>query len=166
MPPLPLVLAVTLLALPTGPVPSPPETLSFERLIRAGSPLPSIAPEVTALAGKRVRLVGHMVRMELPPRSAFYLAPRPLEADESGGGTSDLPPAAVRIEVPWIEGEVPRVDGPIEVTGTLQVGRVEDREGRVSWLRIVLDPPDDPSVPSVPSAPTAPSSPHAGGPRP
>jgi len=130
-------LAIALHALPDQ---RPPVALTFDRLVVQGHGAPAIAPEALALAGRRIRIVGHMVRMELPPRAAFYLAARPVDADESGGGTADLPLAAVRVEVPWIAGVVPRVEGPVEVVGTLEVGRAEDAEGRVSWLRVVLDP--------------------------
>jgi hypothetical protein len=89
-----------------------------------------------------------MVRMELPPRAAFYLAARPVEADESGGGTADLPLDAVRVEVPWFAGEIPWLSGPLEVIGRLELGRREDDDGRVSWIRVVVDRPDPTALPS------------------
>jgi hypothetical protein len=141
-----IAVALTLLAVPAAPLEPPAAApLAFERLY---SPEPTgageharIAPETLSLGGRKVRMVGHMVRMELPPRAAFYLAARPVEADESGGGTADLPPSVVRVEVPWIAGEVPWIDGPLEVIGRLELGRAEDDEGRVSWIRIVMEAP-------------------------
>jgi hypothetical protein len=115
--------------------------LAFDRLQAPAPRGKLVAPDVEALAGRRVRVVGHMVNMEEPPRAAFYLAPRPVEQDESGGGTGDLPPRAVRVEVRWVEGRVPWIEGPLEVEGRLELGRAEDEEGRVSWVRIVADPP-------------------------
>jgi hypothetical protein len=135
-------IAVALLAAPaTGLEPPDAARLSFERLFSPGPGPARFTPETRALAGRRVRIVGHMVRMELPPRAAFYLAARPVEADESGGGTADLPPSVIRVEVPWIAGEVPWIEGPVDVVGKLELGRAEDEEGRVSWIRVVLDPP-------------------------
>jgi hypothetical protein len=118
-----------------------PATLQLDRLYAATPAGNRIAPEVEALAGHRVRLVGFMVHMEEPPRAAFYVTTRPIDADESGGGTGDLPPGAARVEVPWLEGEVPFVRGPIEVVGVLQVERAEDDAGRVSWIRVVMEAP-------------------------
>jgi len=82
-----------------------------------------------------------MVEMEVPPRGSFYLVPRPLLADESGGGTADLPPHAVRVVVVRSSpGEViPFVARPIEVTGVLVLGNAVDEDGRVSAIRLVLD---------------------------
>ena len=124
-----------------------PATLAFDHLYSAGPSGRRVAPDVEALAGKPVRIVGHMVRMEEPSRSAFYLTARPLAVDESGGGTADLPPGALRVEVPAIDGEIPWLEGPIEVTGRLEVGRAEDAQGRVSFLRIVVTLP--PAAPAV-----------------
>ncbi len=98
------------------------------------------SPRLQALDGRRVRLTGFVVKMEDPPRGAFYLAPRPIECDESGAGTGDLPPEAVRVVVRSRPGEVvPWIPRPVEVTGVLELGPQSDEEGRVSSIRIVLD---------------------------
>jgi hypothetical protein len=134
--------------------------LAFDRLQAPAPRGKLVAPDVEALAGRRVRVVGHMVNMEEPPRAAFYLAPRPVEQDESGGGTGDLPPRAVRVEVRGFEGEVPWIAGPLEVEGRLELGRAEDDGGRVSWIRVVVEPekaaeresgPAENAAPEVPS---------------
>ena len=99
-----------------------------------------VAPEVEALRGRRVRVLGFMARMEEAPRGAFYLTRRPVESEEGGAGTADLPPGALRVEVPRLAGqEIAWAPDVIEVVGTLDVGRAEDAEGRVSWLRVVVD---------------------------
>jgi hypothetical protein len=101
-----------------------------------------IAPAVHALNGRRVRVVGYMARMEGAPRGSFYLTRDAVEADESGAGTADLPPHAVRVEVPRLSGEeIAWVPDLVDAIGTLEVGRAEDSDGRVSWLRVVLDAP-------------------------
>jgi hypothetical protein len=100
------------------------------------------SPRLQALAGRRVRLTGFMVRMEDPPRGAFYLAPRPVDCDESGAGTGDLPPEVVRVVVRSSPEEVlPWVPRPLEVTGVLELGPQPAGAGRVSAIRIVLDRP-------------------------
>jgi hypothetical protein len=147
-------LAATLAA-PTKP--PQPVSLDLARTVVVDGGTSRVAPELEQLAGHRVRAVGFMVRMEEPSPAAFYLARRPTEADESGGGTGDLPPDAVRVEVPWFSREIPHRQGPVEVIGTLEIGRTEDALGRVSWIRIVMERP-----PAAKSAPKSPSRKRAG----
>ncbi|HEX7624318.1 MAG TPA: hypothetical protein VF400_12155 [Anaeromyxobacteraceae bacterium] len=132
-----------------GAVPAPrpsvaaAELLAFDELLEKGTRF-AFSRRARALDGKRVRLAGFMVEMELPPRGAFYLVPRPLLADESGGGTADLPPQAVRVVVRSSPGEaIPFVARPSEVTGVLVLGNAVDEEGRVSAIRLVLDRRED-----------------------
>jgi len=107
-----------------------------------------VAPEVETLQGHRVRVAGFMVRMEDAPRGAFYLTRAPLEAEEGGGGTGDLPPGTLRIELPRLAGqEIEWAPGLVEAIGTLEVGRAEDAEGRVSWLRVVVENAPPPRAP-------------------
>jgi hypothetical protein len=123
------------LVAPKGPA-SP---LEFRELFAAG---PALKPSAKALAldGKRVRIVGFMAEMEEPIEGAFYLVPRPIKLDESGGGTGDLPLESVLIAVPGAEGKLlPHVDGALEGTGVLEVGNRADERGRVSNFRLRLD---------------------------
>lgn len=122
--------------------PAEPVPLALRDLFVTEKRRTRLSPGVEALAGKRVRIRGYMVRMEDPPEGAFYVAPRPVVQDESGGGTGDIPPASVRVRVREAEGaQVPWTPRPIEVVGTLEVGREEDSEGRVSFVRLVLEEP-------------------------
>jgi hypothetical protein len=101
-----------------------------------------LSPAVEALRGKTVRVRGYMIQMEDPPKGAFYLSPRPVEQDESGGGTGDIPPSSVLVKVPGVSGqEIPWRPAPVEVVGTLEVGREEDAEGRVTSVRVVMSDP-------------------------
>jgi len=106
-----------------------------------------LSPKLLALNGKRVRLVGFMAQMEDAPLGAFYLCPRPVFCDESGGGTADLPAESVRVVVRSAKGKaIPFTPRALEVTGLLEVGnRVED-DGQMSAIRLILDgaeaPPD------------------------
>lgn len=94
-------------------------------------------------AGSRVRLVGYMVQQEQAPPGRFLLVPRPVQMNEhADGDADDLPPSTVLVYLDpaqrdWI---VPHVRGLVAVTGTLSVGRNEESDGRVSWVRLQLDP--------------------------
>ena len=114
-------------------------TIEFRELLDPG---PKLKPSAKALSlsGQRVRLVGFMAQMELPPTGAFYLVPRPIKEDESGGGTADLPLDSVLILVPSEPGKVIEyVPGALEGTGIFEVGNRSDEEGRISNFRLRLD---------------------------
>lgn len=96
------------------------------------------SPRLEELRGRHVRVRGYMVRMEDGPRGAFYLATRPVEQDESGAGTGDIPVDSLLVKVPGVADEIPWRPVPVEVVGTLEVGREEDEEGRVSSVRVIL----------------------------
>ena len=70
-------------------------------------------------------------------------------ADESGGGTADLPIVHVRVIVRSAKNNaVPFVPRLIEVTGILEVGSRAEADGTVSGVRLLLDaPPDKPEIP-------------------
>ena len=87
-----------------------------------------------------MRLVGFRAQLELPPTGAFYLVPRPIHCDESGGGTADLPPESVLVLSPASTGKVvPFLEGALELTGTFELGSAPDSEGRVAAFRLRLD---------------------------
>jgi hypothetical protein len=132
---------ITLLNLAT--VAAAPTPLRFDDLLvlKSGGGLEAGA-KLKALVGRRVSVVGFMARMENPPRGAFYLVPRPLSVDESGAGSADLPPQAIRVVVRSAAGKpleyVPRA---LQVTGVLELGGRDEADGLPSVIRIILDPP-------------------------
>lgn len=93
------------------------------------------------LDGRRVRLVGYMVKADVA--GGFVLSPLPAElGDADEGLADDLPPSAVLIQLPRStdlrSGHMP---GLIQVTGRLHVGSAEiaDLPGRVFPARLELD---------------------------
>jgi hypothetical protein len=114
--------------------------LSFSDLFEAAGPLrPSRRAE--DLSGKRVRIEGFMARMEIPPSGAFWLCKAPLELDEGGGGSGDLPVESILVVLtPPQEGPVAPIRGPLRVEGRFETGRKVSPDGTVSLFRIVLDP--------------------------
>jgi hypothetical protein len=116
--------------------------IGLDELLVPGTAELRPSEKLLALEGKRVRLVGFMVRMELPPRGAFYLVPRPLSCDEAGGGTADLPPQTVRVIVPSAAGkQIAYNPRPLEVTGILETGNRIEGDGQASNIRLILDGP-------------------------
>jgi hypothetical protein len=128
-----------------------PPTLSVRELIEAGGQAIVPSRRARALAASRVRLVGYMVRQEEPQAGGFWLAARPVECDEGGGGTGDLPPGSVRVLLPG-EPAAP-VDGPIAVTGLLEVGNDDGRGGPAAAFRLRVDPPAAPLPTAAPPSP-------------
>lgn len=113
--------------------------LSFGELFeKQGDLRPS--QRVEQLTGKRVRVEGFMARMEQPPKGAFWLCRKPIEIDEGGGGTGDLPIESILVVLtPQSEHEAPPLRGPLQVEGRLEVGRQQAPDGTLSLFRIVLD---------------------------
>ena len=115
------------------------EPLRHDQLLAPG-PVLQPSARAASLDGKRVRMVGFMAQMEMPPKGAFYLVPRPLHVDEAGGGTADLPPQSVLVVSRSVAGEtVPFIQGGLEVTGVLELGNRADDHGHVSAIRLILD---------------------------
>jgi hypothetical protein len=98
--------------------------------------------KLISLDGKRIRLLGYMVRQEKPAAGAFILAPLPVSVGEEDESLSDdLPASAVFVHLPVSKSmAVPYIPGLIRLTGELSVGPREEADGRVSAVRLQLDP--------------------------
>ncbi len=129
-----------------------------------------------ALKGQRVRIAGFQVvemvgvcNAEPNAGSVAVKARAMLEASVPGrlllcatpesvnfshyGLCEDLPPQVVFITVPELFGQpVPQHPGPLLVTGILDVGNKQEPDGRVSSVRLLLDPA--PAIPTVSVQPT------------
>lgn len=99
---------------------------------------------IRELAGKRVRLVGFMVREPRRQHGVFVLAPFPTTV-EAGGAcfTDDVPAAAVHVHLPASRQEepVPYTPGRVVFTGILELGQHHEADGRNSAIRLRLDEP-------------------------
>jgi hypothetical protein len=122
-----------------------PQQLSFADFhahpIGPRGPLPSAT--LRAAHGQRVQLTGYMVAQERPQPGRFILTHTPLVMSEHADGEADLLPAsAVVVLMPPAERELvlPHTRGRLQLTGTLQVGRAEHDDGRISWVRLQLEP--------------------------
>ena len=115
-----------------------------------------LSGKVTALDGKRVRILGHMVREQVEEEEGeshkdsatpdivlgrLMLAPTPqIVNTEHYGLCEDLPPQTLFVTVPDLAGKpVPYTGGLMLLTGTLSVGARTEADGRTSILRLALD---------------------------
>ena len=101
----------------------------------------AMTDKLLAANGQTVRLVGYMVQQERAQPGRFILSPRPVVMSEHADGQADdLPPSAVTVyldksQQDWV---VPHTRGLIALTGELHVARLEETDGRVSWVRLQL----------------------------
>jgi len=102
-----------------------------------------LSGKLKRLDGKRVRILGYMVDRDLAPPGTFLFAPFPQTLHEHEYGLADdLPPAVLFVTAPDRgDRQVPYTPGLLLLTGTLDVGNREEPDGRVSLVRLVLDPP-------------------------
>ncbi len=98
--------------------------------------------KLLALNGKPVRLVGYMVKEEMPSAGRFLLSPLPVSlGDEDESLSDDLPATAVFVHLQGSKNQdTPYIVGLIQLTGTLEVGARDEADGRVSAVRLMLDP--------------------------
>lgn len=138
------------------PVPADVAELKFGDVFErpAGPAGLKITDAVRRLDGKRVRLLGFMVRQQRPTPGMILFAPFPLVTSEDEYGLADdLPPQLFFVSVPkYRDIAVPFTPGPLLLTGTLSLGPREEADGRVSHLRLQLDA--DGNVPSLEQAST------------
>lgn len=143
-----------------GKLPPPPAgvaDLEFSEFFQ--TPIGPRGLEFTAkarrLAGQRVRILGFMVRQGQPAPGMLLLAPYALTTAEGEYGLcDDLPPATVFVPVPrYADLAVPFTPGPLVLTGRLELGPHEEADGRVSQIRLVLDP--EPAASPVQTASSA-----------
>jgi hypothetical protein len=119
-------------------------SLAFGDFFEATAAEIKLSERLLALSGQRVKLVGFMAKMEVAPKGAFYLTPRPVSCDEEGGGTADLPPEAVYVVVRSSAGqEIPHTPRALQVTGLLELGYHVEEDERVTHIRLLLDRPQD-----------------------
>jgi hypothetical protein len=105
-----------------------------------------ISDKSKSLEGKRVRMLGHVVRQDHPSAGMFLLSPVPVQLhDEHYGLADDLPAATVFVSIPSDEKRsIEYKQGIFLVTGVLRLGNREEADGRISIFRIEMDRPEKP----------------------
>ncbi len=100
--------------------------------------------------GQTVRLFGYVVQQEEPDSDRFFFSPVPLALSEHADGEADdLPASTVLVLLPQADTTRPPAGRRIGLVGTLQVGRLEAADGRVSWVRLRLPVPNAGSPPAT-----------------
>jgi hypothetical protein len=97
-----------------------------------------------ALDGKRVRVLGYVVGEEQPTPGLFMLTARPVTLSEvADGPADDLPPATLFVHLVPIDADkvIAHQPGLLVVSGVLEIGNRDERNGRTSFARLRLDQP-------------------------
>ena len=102
-----------------------------------------LSEKLRDLEGKRVRILGYMAHRDAQPPGVFLLTPIPVEVhDHDNSLAEDFPANVVQVLVPTLRDQpVPYSPGLMLLTGTLSVGNRPEPDGRVSLVRLELDPP-------------------------
>lgn len=142
--------AQTLEAVVRAPADLPPVAegvvdLSFREFFApAGDAGLNYSDRLRALAGKRVRLVGFMVRETGRGPGTFILSSQPVTVEKQGVCfVEDIPPTAVHVHLPSGQSttKVAYAPGRLALTGVLEIGSRHEADGRNSAVRLRLETP-------------------------
>ena len=98
--------------------------------------------KLLSLKGRRVRIQGYMVKEEEPTSGIFMLASHPVNIPEKEDGPSDdLPGATLFVHMPSEDSQkkLSYRPGIWDLVGTLRLGAKEEANGRISYVRLLLD---------------------------
>ena len=130
-----------------GELPPPPPgvtDLKFRELFKLPIGPHGLEPteKLLGLEGKPVRLVGYMVMQEEPASGVFILSPLPVSlGDQDEALADDLPASMIFVHIEVDDAQVvPYIPGLLRFTGILSIGNREEADGRVSSVRLRLDP--------------------------
>ena len=98
--------------------------------------------KLLSLKDKRVHLQGFMVKAEEPVAGIFMVTLVPVNIPEKEDGPSDdLPGATVFVHMPLEDSAkiLAFRPGAWDLVGTLQLGAMDESNGRISYVRLLLD---------------------------
>lgn len=129
------------------PLPAGVTELKFSEFFKqpVGSRGLEMTDKARSLDGKRVRILGYMVRQEKPVPHCFLLTPLPVTLNEEEYGFSEDMPATVLhvFTDSSTPATVPFTPGLLLLAGKLTVGNRPESDGRISSVRLQLDPPTE-----------------------
>ncbi len=109
--------------------------------------------KLLSLDNKRVRIIGYMAKQESPTPGLFILSPLPVNmGDEDDKFADDMPANSIFIHLNDSNVLVSYIPGLINLTGVLSVGNINEADGRISYVRIQLNPKTLDRKPSGPAA--------------
>jgi len=96
-----------------------------------------------SLEGRRIRILGYMVRQDKPAAHCFLLSPAPQTLhEEEYGLCDDLPATTLHVITDEsAPSQTPFTPGQLLLTGKLSLGNRLEADGRTSAVRLLLDPP-------------------------
>lgn len=102
-----------------------------------------LTAKIAALDGRKVRLLGYMVKQANPSPWKILMSPIPVVTREREySQAEDLPPNVVHVFLPRDPSPIrPHTPGLFLLTGRFEVGNRAEADGRVSMFRLFLDPP-------------------------
>ena len=114
----------------------------------------TLTEKLRGLDGQRVRILGYMARQEAATPGKLLLAPLPVQVCEHDSEfADDLPPSTVHVFVAGCRDQpVPFTPKPLLLTGTLSVGNRDESDGRISIVRLTLEPSPREAMARKPSA--------------
>jgi len=128
------------------PLPSGVTELKFSEffVMPVGPEGLTFTDKLHGLDGRRVRMTGYMVEEEKGRPGVFLFSPLPVQLhDHDSALADDLPAAVVHVTVPTcLDRPVPHARGLMFLIGTLSVGPRNEPDGRISIVRLALDPPE------------------------
>jgi hypothetical protein len=130
---------------PLPPLPADVAELKFSDFFKPiGARGLEFSDRLRALAGRRVRILGYMVRQSQPVSHQFLLTPVPLALHESEYGfAEDMPATVLHVTVQTnLPATVSYTPGLLLLTGTLSIGNRPEPDGRISTVRLALDLPN------------------------
>jgi hypothetical protein len=99
--------------------------------------------KVISLVGQTIVIDGYMVKSDSIHKGQFLLAPAPTVINEDDDGpANDLPVDTILVKLDQSQSDLllAQRDGLLRMQGRLELGREEDDDGQVSWIRLLLSP--------------------------
>lgn len=140
-----------------GTLPAPPpgvEELRFRDMYKMPVGDRGLEPSqrLLSLNGKRVRMIGYLVKMDDAPPGVVLLSPLPVSGpDLEDGPADDFPPQIVYVHLPdpFRERTAAWVHDLVAFEGTLEVGARDEAGSRVSNVRLIAELPPQRGKPAV-----------------
>ena len=97
--------------------------------------------KLLSLDNKPVRIIGYMAKQETPTPGLFIMTPLPVNmGDEDDKFADDMPANSIFVHVDNSDALVVYTPGLINLTGLLSLGNLQEVDGRISYVRVHLDP--------------------------